>query len=129
MYYNNTVRDSIDGTETLKMDNLQITILVSGLSVIFIALVILTAAIRSYVRVVNNIIDPTAKAGKKKNGKMGDSAPVIEYGIPGEVVAAISAAVAMMLSGEQVTVRRISRVHEGRSAWSMAGLAENTRPF
>ena len=49
--------------------------------------------------------------------------------IPGEVIAAISAAVYCMF-GEGARVMSVRRQQRtGRSAWSMAGLLENTRPF
>ena len=52
-------------------------------------------------------------------------------GIPGEVGAAISAAVACVM-GESARIHSIRRTGSSagtRSAWSMAGLLENTRPF
>ena len=52
-------------------------------------------------------------------------------GIPGEVIAALSAAVAMMM-GEGARIRSVRRVGNAagtRSAWSMAGLLDNTRAF
>ena len=57
-------------------------------------------------------------------------APVVEEGIPGEVVAAISAAVACMLGSDKpFAVRSVKRARESRPAWNAAGIAENTRPF
>ncbi len=55
--------------------------------------------------------------------------PAVASGIPGEVIAAISAAVYCMF-GEGARVMSVRRQQRsGRSAWSMAGLLENTRPF
>ena len=55
--------------------------------------------------------------------------PAAASGIPGEVIAAISAAVYCMF-GEGARVMSVRRQQRsGRSAWSMAGLLENTRPF
>lgn len=57
-------------------------------------------------------------------------APVVEEGIPGEVVAAISAAVACMMGPDKpFAVRSVKRARESRPAWNAAGIAENTRPF
>ena len=56
-------------------------------------------------------------------------APVVEAGIPGEVVAAISAAVASMMGGKPFAVRSIKRKKQTRPAWGAAGIVENTRPF
>ncbi|MBR2740834.1 MAG: OadG family protein [Oscillospiraceae bacterium] len=53
----------------------------------------------------------------------------VSTSIPGEVIAAISAAVYCMF-GEGARVMSVRRQQRtGRSAWSMAGLLENTRPF
>ena len=51
-----------------------------------------------------------------------------EQGIPGEVVAAISAAIACM-EGGRYTVRSIARVKKGRNAWGDAAVASYTQPF
>ena len=58
-------------------------------------------------------------------------APVVQAGIPGEVVAAIAAAVAMMApEGKRYAIKSVSRKDAGgRSAWAAAGIADNTRPF
>ena len=59
------------------------------------------------------------------------AAPVVQAGISGEVVAAIAAAVAMMApEGKRYAIKSVSRATGGgRSAWSAAGVADNTRPF
>ena len=61
----------------------------------------------------------------------GASAPAVQAGIPGEVVAAIAAAVAMMApEGKRYAIKSVSRKDAGgRSAWAAAGIADNTRPF
>ncbi|WP_294497377.1 sodium pump decarboxylase subunit gamma [uncultured Gemmiger sp.] len=59
-------------------------------------------------------------------------APAVEAGIPGEVVAAIAAAV-YCLEGGSVTVKSIRRKQQPagsrRGAWGQAGVVQNTRPF
>jgi hypothetical protein len=52
-------------------------------------------------------------------------------GIPGEVIAAISAAVAVMCgAGARIVgVKPARSENRGRTAWAMAGALENTRPF
>ena len=56
-------------------------------------------------------------------------APVVEAGIPGEVVAAI-AAIACMDGGEHYTLRSVKRTRvSGRSAWGQAGVVAYTEPF
>lgn len=55
-------------------------------------------------------------------------APVIESGIPPEVVAAIAAAVAAM-DGGKYTLRSLTRKKEGRSPWNVAATVSYTQPF
>lgn len=74
----------------------------------------------------------TAAAPKAKfTPKQPPAIQVIEDGIPFEVVAAISAAVAEMEGGKAFTIRSVRKQQPagGRPAWAMAGIAENTRPF
>ncbi len=52
----------------------------------------------------------------------------VEQGIPGEVVAAISAAVACM-EGGRYSLRSVARQRKGRSAWGDAAVAAYTQPF
>lgn len=56
------------------------------------------------------------------------AAPVIESGIPEEVVAAIVAAVSAMGDGKY-TLRSLSRVKGGRSPWNVAATVSYTQPF
>lgn len=57
------------------------------------------------------------------------NAPVVEQGISGEVVAAISAAIAAT-EGPSAIVRSIKKKNvSGRNPWSAAATADNTRPF
>ena len=56
-------------------------------------------------------------------------AAVIEPGIPGEVVAAIAAAIASMEGGQGYVLRSLKRAKTGRSAWGQAGVASYTEPF
>ena len=65
----------------------------------------------------------------KKNPK---PAPKTEGGIPGEIIAAISAAVATVVGGNAV-IRGIKRIPKNggsrRGAWGDAGVQEHTTPF
>lgn len=56
------------------------------------------------------------------------AAPVIESGIPAEVVAAIAAAVAAM-DGGKYTLRSLTRKKDGRSPWNVAATVSYTQPF
>ena len=59
-------------------------------------------------------------------------APKTEGGIPGEIIAAISAAVATVMGGNAV-IRGIKRIPKNggsrRGAWGDAGAQEHTTPF
>lgn len=58
--------------------------------------------------------------------------PAVEAGIPGEIVAAISAAIYSM-EGSHGVIREIRRVPQSggsrRGAWGDAGVIQSTRPF
>ena len=56
------------------------------------------------------------------------AAPVIEDGIPPEVVAAIAAAIAAM-DGGKYTLRSLTRKKDGRSPWNVAATVSYTQPF
>ena len=69
------------------------------------------------------------KKKKEEVVEVREETSAVGSGIPGEVIAAISAAVYCMF-GEGAKVMSVRRQQRsGRSAWSMAGLLENTRPF
>ncbi|MBQ1358193.1 MAG: OadG family protein [Oscillospiraceae bacterium] len=66
---------------------------------------------------------------KTETVEVKEEVSAVSTSIPGEVIAAISAAVYCMF-GEDARVMSVRRQQRtGRSAWSMAGLLENTRPF
>ena len=50
-------------------------------------------------------------------------------GVPGEVVAAISAAVAEVMGTGNFRIQSVRKKADGRSPWSMAGVLQNTKPF
>lgn len=72
-----------------------------------------------------------AKADQVKTEQAGTGQ--IEEGIPPEVVAAISAAVAVVMEesapGAAYTIQQVQRAGVGRSAWGNAGLAAQLSPF
>lgn len=97
-----------------------------GLVVVFAVLLILTFIFWLFGKVAgagSNAPAPTPAVFK---------APVVDDGVPEEVVAVIAAAVAAMSNGTtRYAVRRISaaRSQGMRPAWAAAGIAENTQPF
>lgn len=108
-----------------------------GISLVFLILVILTLVILLQGKIFDSIA-----AGKKQKAAApaapqkaapaapapAPAAPVVEEGIPPEVVAAIAAAVASV-GGGKYTLRSLTRVKDGRGAWGLAGVVSGTEPF
>ena len=118
-----------------------LTVLLTGLVVVFVMLIFLTYIIKGYGAIVSSIEGkiggnkkaqaspaPINSASAKNSAAL--AAPAVQAGISDEVVAAISAAVYMMYGTSTSTVIGIHRAAQSnRSAWGMAGMLENTRPF
>ena len=108
--------------------SLALTVLLTGLAMVFAVLVLLIFLIKGYgtiiYKVQNNI--------KKKNEK---NVIVEEHKdekkIPDEIVAVISAAVSSIYSkGEvQYEIKSVKRRRKQRSLWSVAGILDETSPF
>ena len=90
--------------------------------------VVLAAALIILLAVLHNINERNAAFRVMQNvAGSGSSAPYAAEDVPPEVVAAIAAAVACVYPGAEV--RSVRRAVDTRSAWKLAGLLENTRPF
>ncbi len=124
------------------------SVCITGVAVVFVALVILIALVTLYGKVFDMInTKAAAKAEAEKKAKEEEkpavekktvaepvSVPIVQDGIEEEVVAVIMAAVSAYgsQSGKKLTVKNIrlsGGTANGRSAWSSAGLSEATRPF
>ena len=125
--------------------DLALIILLTGMVVVFAALIVLTFVIKGYGALIGSV----TSAGKKKKAEAQAAkkaaqdatvkpaapvvkkaaAPAVQEGIPGEVIAAIAAAVDYTYGAGTHTIRAVRRVPQNRSAWGSAGLAESTRPF
>lgn len=111
-------------------------VVATGLVIVFSVLVLLYLLIT-----VEGVIFKSIDS-KKKDAKPADKpatppapiaraqapAPVVQKGIPGEVVAAITAAIACM-EGGKFAIRSVSRAKAGRGAWGNAASAGYTEPF
>ena len=116
--------------------NLSLVVLISGLLVVFLVLILLTALIWCYGQIVSGV---SGKGGKKQSGKEEQpkqAAPKASVsvkkaasGIPGEIIAVIAAAIASLEGSGRYVIRGIKRSKPSRSAWGTAGVLENTRPF
>lgn len=98
---------------------LMMGILLAGIVIVLIMLFFLTRLIKEYGAAVKKI--PV--------GEQLPAAPAPQAGIPGEVIAAISAAVYTLYGDSAVRITGVRRAAPQRSAWGFAGLLENTKPF
>lgn len=104
-----------------------LTVLIAGLVTVFAVLAVLVRIIKGYGFAVREM---SKKLDGKIKGKEAETTPVVQNGIPEEVVAAISAAVYTLYGTKGHTIKSIRRVEKPiRSVWATAGLLDNTRPF
>ncbi len=115
-----------------------LSVVLVGITIVFLALIGLTLIFMLYGKIASSLLNKKKDdSGKpplsgKPNKAASAKTPVVEKGIPGEVIAAISAAVACMMgAGAQggYTVRSVKRAASPRSQWRAAGIWQNTRPF
>lgn len=124
------------------------SVVITGISVVFIGLIILIVLVTLYGKIFEAI---NASAEKKAKAKAEEEAaakaetqekapeskpapapaPIVEDGIEEEVVAAIMGALSAMYagSGKKPVLKGVKAAKPRRSAWSAAGVMENTRPF
>lgn len=120
-------------------------VILTGFVVVFAVLLLLILIIKLY----STIVQKAQQSGKKKKEKVKikeeipsvstpAAAPAVstlsaqsaQDGVPDEVVAVISAAVATMYgSSGKARIKSIKKSDTGRSAWANAGILDNTRPF
>ena len=125
------------------------SVVITGISVVFIGLIILILLVTLYGKIFESINAKAeakkkaeaeaearlkaAKEAKKEEEKKAApaAAPVVEDGVGDEVVAAIMGALSMMYAGtgKKPVLRGVKASKPRRSAWSSAGAVENTRPF
>ena len=118
-------------------------VILTGFVVVFAVLLLLIIIIKIYSSIVNKAQSTGFKVKKKVEtpGKPEETVTKVEPvkeqpvqtqtdGIPGEVIAVISAAVATMYGGkDKVRIKSVKKSGSKRSAWANAGVLENTRPF
>lgn len=130
---------------------LGLIILLTGIVVVFSVLVLLILIIKLYSTAVSNAqnsieqkktakvkVEKTETEAKKPEqpepAKTEQAVSKDDGTIPGEIVAAIAAAVEVIFGEGAVTVKSVKRARPAgtsrrRSAWKSAGMAENTRAF
>ena len=126
-----------NGIENLKDSGINVTL--SGLLIVFAMLILLVVIMVIFGGIMSRLTGGPKKEKPKKEPKVEvkPSAPAtpVVTAAPSEdedVIAAISAAVYMMYEGTGKTpvIRSIRPAQKGvRSAWGMAGVMNNTRPF
>lgn len=112
-------------------------VVVPGLLIVFLALVILIAAVFVMGRVFSTSkgggTAPKAKASPPPAAAAPAKAAPVSGGISGETVAAITAAVACVMEetapGIPYAITGVTRASSGRPVWGFAGMQQNTRPF
>ncbi len=124
------------------------SVVITGISVVFIGLIILILLVTLYGKIfeaINKKADEKAKAAAEeaarqkaaeaaktaKQTKSEPAAPAVEDGIEEETVAVIMAAISAMYAstGKKAVLKSVKTAKPQRSAWAAAGIAENTRPF
>ncbi|HCJ42252.1 OadG family protein [uncultured Ruminococcus sp.] len=125
------------------------SVVITGISVVFIGLIILIVLVTLYGKIfegINKSAEAKAKAKAEAEAKAKAAkaeaevkaapaapapAPVVENGIEEETVAAIMGALSAMYagSGKKPVLKGVKAAKPRRSAWSAAGVMENTRPF
>lgn len=117
-------------------------VVVTGLVVVFACLIILVLFLYLMGAIFNKTKKTKAQGGsdsavknipaaKVELNKISDAAVLPSNGISEEIVAAISAAIAMIgeSSGKKLLIKNISRSGARRNSWAQAGRIDNTRPF
>ena len=122
-----------------------VVVTITGIVLVFLILILLMAIITLEGKIFDNINNkkngkpaapkaPAAKAAPAPAAKPAAPAAKADNGsIPGEIIAAISAAVASVCGGNAVIrgIKRVSKPAAGsrRGAWGDAGVREHTAPF
>ncbi len=115
------------------------SVVITGISVVFMGLIILILLVTLYGKIFESINKSAeAKAKAKAEAEVKETpapaptpAPAVEDGIEEEVVAAIMGALSAMYagSGKKPVLKGVKAAKPRRSAWSAAGIMDNTRPF
>ena len=98
-----------------------VIVTITGIVLVFLILVLLMAIITLEGKIFDGL-------GKKKAAAPAPAkaaAPQVEAGIPGDVVAAIMAAIYSMGNGKYV----LKAVRRGKNGWGKAGVNDTTAPF
>ena len=107
--------------------NLALTVLLTGLTVVFSVLILLTIVIKVYGLIISKIQN---KVVKPNSNNLNNIINNDDDDIDQEVLAVIFAAVAHMYSDDsKYKIKSVKRVFTSRPAWGNASIIENTKPF
>jgi len=123
-----------------------VTVVIAGIFIVLAVLIVLIGIFKFFGTAVSK--SENAAKGHKKDKKPAiqkpsaaprakapvqqavNNTPVAEAGISGEVVAAITAAIAASEGGQNVVIRSVRKKNvSGRNPWAAAAISENTRSF
>ncbi len=118
-------------------------LLLAGFLVVFVVLILLIVIVTVYSKIIRTIQEKSDKKKAVAAGKTSaDTEPAKEIRslsreeiedddgeIPGEIIAVIAAAVDAVYGDKPHKIRSVKRERSSRSAWSRAGVMQNTRPF
>lgn len=119
-------------------------LLLAGFIVVFSVLIILIVIVTLYSKIVRTAQDSAKKKAEEKRlavkvvteekpvpmTEPAVSKEISEDGeIPGEIIAVIAAAVDSLYGSKLHKIKSVRKTRISRSAWSRAGISENTRPF
>ena len=104
-----------------------VVVTVTGIVLVFLILVLLMAIITLEGKIFDGLGKKkvAAKAAASKPAAPAAPAPQVEEGIPGDVVAAIMAAIHAMGNGKYT----LKAVRRGTNGWGKAGVNDTTAPF
>ena len=100
-----------------------VIVTITGIVLVFLILVLLMAIITLEGKIFDAMNSKKAAAPAAAPAKA--AAPQVEAGIPGDVVAAIMAAIYSMGNGKYV----LKAVRRGKNGWGKAGVNDTTAPF
>ena len=109
------------------------TVVLTSITLVFAMLVALCLIITVEGKIFDAVKNKKNSTKAAPKAPAAPAAPAADGSIPGEIVAAIAAAVASL--GENLTIRGIHRVQKKtatgsrRGAWGDAGVTQNTTPF
>ena len=98
-----------------------VIVTITGIVLVFLILVLLMAIITLEGKIFDAMNGKKAAAPAPAKA----AAPQVEAGIPGDVVAAIMAAIYSMGNGKYV----LKAVRRGKNGWGKAGVNDTTAPF